>query len=634
MFKSKSIANRLILLIVSSVAIVFIIATTYLYNQSRAWLESQLEKYARNLVLVSTQRIDTSLSSIGKVVEGLVSSFETGEFSQNDTDALLYGTMMKNEDLFCIWKTYEPPSGEHHVRYYYRNNSRLTGGSGPPAEYLYEDAYRIPEILGKIEWSEPYNDIELNMLMTTCSAPFHRKNNLTGVVKGVIGADISLERLTEIVSGIKVLKTGYSMLISRNGTILTHPNKELVMNESIFSIAESENNPALREIGRRMIKGEEAFVSYTDTRGVRYRMYYAPIRSNGWSLVVFFPEQELFADVHAWSITIAAIGIISIVVLAAAVAFVIRSITTPLHELAEATEVIAMGNFDAELPRIDSQDEVGVLTRSFQAMNSSLKEYIRNLTETTAAKERFQSELRLASEIQAGHLPRHFPPFPDRHEFEIYASMDPAKEVGGDFYDFFLIDHQRLCFLIADVTDKGVPAALYMMVAKTLLKSEGERLGDPGQILSCVNNILAADNDNSMFATVFCAVLDTATGEVRFANAGHNPPVLISSGEARYILPKPGLVLGPMEDIQYDTESLILQIGDTLFLYTDGVTEASNLVQRQFGEHALLEALNSSRNAGPEEMVKFVRSSVVTHAGEASQSDDVTMLAVRYLGSK
>ena len=363
-------------------------------------------------------------------------------------------------------------------------------------------------------------------------------------------------------------------------------------------------------------------------------MYYAPIPSTGWTLAIVFPESELFADLGIFTVVVACISFLGLVLLAAAVTLIARSITTPLHDLADATGVIASGHFDVELPPVRSNDEVGKLTQSFVSMSKSLKEHIRNLTETTAIKERIQSELRVATDIQTSLLPRQFPPFPDRSEFEIFASMDPAKEVGGDFYDFFFIDTNNLCFLIADVADKGVPAALYMMVVKTLLKSEGQRLGEPDKILSCVNKILAADNTSCMFATVFCAILNTRTGEVRFSNAGHNPPLIIESRHIRYLDLKSGFVLGPMIDTTYEADTLTLKPGDTLFLYTDGVTEAKNQREEMYGEAELVNALERSPKGDPAEMLHFIRNEVIQHANGAPQSDDVTMVALIYRGAR
>jgi sigma-B regulation protein RsbU (phosphoserine phosphatase) len=267
-------------------------------------------------------------------------------------------------------------------------------------------------------------------------------------------------------------------------------------------------------------------------------------------------------------------------------------------------------------------------------MRTSLKDYIRDLTETTAAKERIQSELKVATDIQASLLPRVFPAFPEHSEFDIFASMDPAKEVGGDFYDFFFLDDDNLCFLIADVADKGVPAALYMMVAKTLLKSEGQRLREPDAMLTSVNRILAADNERCMFATVFCAILDVSTGQLRYANAGHNPPVILDSNGLRFLAMKAELMLGPVPGTQYHTARLRLQAGDTIFLYTDGVTEAKDPRERLYGEQALREALAKVAGQDPATIIHSIRDDLRRHAAGAPQSDDVTMLALKFGGVK
>jgi sigma-B regulation protein RsbU (phosphoserine phosphatase) len=211
--------------------------------------------------------------------------------------------------------------------------------------------------------------------------------------------------------------------------------------------------------------------------------------------------------------------------------------------------------------------------------------------------------------------------------------MDPAKEVGGDFYDFFFIDDKNLCFLIADVSGKGVPAALYMMVARTLLRTEGQRLVEPEQILASVNNTLAEDNESCMFATVFCAILNTETGEVRFANAGHNPPLVMDSGGIRYLALKAGFVLGPISDTMYKTERFFMQPGDVLFLYTDGVTEAMNPEEALYGELRLLHAMERVSKDNIFEMIHYIRNEVKDFANGAPQSDDITMVAVAYRGA-
>lgn len=637
MFNTNSITFKLILVITLCSASIFTITIGYFYHSSRVALERELENNARNLVLASVNKVDKELTAIGKVAEGVARSLETGNYSNQALNTLLTETMEGNRHVYGIGAMFEPDSvtdGAQPVGpYFYRENDRLIYDPEEDFQFLTLDWYQIPKELGRKEWSEPYMDGgDGAMLMSSCSFPFFEQRGDSRRFRGIVVADVSLDWLTETVASIKVLKTGYSVLISRNGTLLTHPSKEMIMNETIFSIAESQDNPTLRDIGRKMVRGESGFTPHTGTNGVKSWMYYAPVASTGWTLAVVFPEVELFAEVRSLTIRIALMGMAGILLLAAAVALIARSITAPLHALADATEAVAAGNFDAELPPIRSQDEVGKLTQAFVAMNSALKEYIRDLTETTAAKERIQSELKVATDIQTSLLPRIFPAFPGRPEFDIYASMDPAKEVGGDFYDFFFIDQNNLCFLIADVAGKGVPAALYMMVAKTLLKSEGQRLGEPDQILSYVNNVLAADNDSCMFATVFCAILDIRTGEVRYANAGHNPPLVVDSSGIHYLNLKPGFVLGPMTDMEYVAERLTLIPGDTLFLYTDGVTEATNWEDDLYGEPELLQALQRAPKEDLAAMVHYIRAEVTRHANGAPQSDDVTMVAVKYRG--
>jgi len=639
----NSIVIRLVLVIMLFSAVIFAVTLGYNYYQSRVILQKELESNARNLAMSLVYRVETQLTAVAKVTAGVARALETGKHTEGELHALIRATVENNPEIYGSSVAFEPYAFSANSRlyapYYYRDQGKTSFSrldkSYLDVPYLYWDWYQIPRELGKLEWSEPYFDEGAgNILMSTCSIPFYEDINGTKQLKGIVGVDVSLDALTELISSVKILRTGYAALLSRNAMILAHPLKDAIMNETFFSIAESRHDLSLRELGRKMVRGETGFVHYKSLVGFTSWMYYTPIPSTGWTLAVVFPEDELLENVRKLSMTMAVMGFVGILLLTLAVISIARAIIKPLQLLTAATDQIASGNFDVPLPTALSNDEVGVLTHDFQVMEQSLKEYIRNLTETTAAKERIQSELKVATEIQASLLPRIFPPFPDHPEFDIYASMVPAKEVGGDFYDFFFIDQKNLCFLIADVSDKGVPAALYMMVAKTLLKTEGQRLGEPDKILSSVNNILAVDNQNCMFATVFCAILDITTGGVRFANAGHNPPLMIDSLGARYLTPKPGLMLGAMTDMAFVTERLTLEPGGTLFLYTDGVTEAKNPEESLFGEERLLKALQIAPQADLAEMIHFISSEVAQHADGASQSDDITLLAIKMAKKK
>ena len=265
----------------------------------------------------------------------------------------------------------------------------------------------------------------------------------------------------------------------------------------------------------------------------------------------------------------------------------------------------------------------------------SIKRFIENLKAETQARERIESELRVARDIQASMLPQQFPPFPDRKEIDIFALMDPAKEVGGDFYDFFFIDKNRLCVIIGDVSGKGVPAALFMAISKTLLKTEAMLGLRADEIIFRVNNILYPENKACMFVTLFCMILNTETGELEFSNGGHNPPLIC--GENRcfdfFEVPK-GCVVGVMENSKFTCKQIMLKRNDIIFLYTDGVTEAMNPQNQLFTEGRLRENLENSKEKHTDlkELIVAMREGIRTYANGAVQSDDITMVALRYHG--
>ncbi len=270
----------------------------------------------------------------------------------------------------------------------------------------------------------------------------------------------------------------------------------------------------------------------------------------------------------------------------------------------------------------------------FQLIHISITRSLENLAATVLEKERIEADLRVARDIQTSVLPRSFPPFPDREDFDIFAVMEAAREVGGDFYDFFLINEKKLCFIIGDVSGKGVPAALFMMITKTLLKTLALRDLSPDEVLFSANNIISSQNEHGMFVTILCAILDTETGELQIGNAGHNPPFIDrGDGEGFEFIELPeSIVLGPMEDVKFSSAKLTLKPDDIVFFYTDGVTEAMNPRLEFFSEKRLKATLSSFMNGNIREIVDGVKDAVKSFVQEAPQSDDITMLALQYKG--
>ena len=250
----------------------------------------------------------------------------------------------------------------------------------------------------------------------------------------------------------------------------------------------------------------------------------------------------------------------------------------------------------------------------------------------SAEKQQIASELSVATHIQTSMLPCIFPAFPERTEFDIYATMNPAKEVGGDFYDFFLVDDDHLAVVIADVSGKGVPAALFMVIAKTLIKDHAQQGTQPEEVFTEVNRLLCEANDEGMFVTAWMGVLELSTGHLAYVNAGHNPPLLRHGGKYEFLRTRSGFILAGMEGMRYRPASLELSPGDAVYLYTDGVTEAANESKQLYGDQRLFDTLNAHADSGPETLLKIVKDDVDAFVGDAPQFDDITMLGLRYLG--
>ena len=302
----------------------------------------------------------------------------------------------------------------------------------------------------------------------------------------------------------------------------------------------------------------------------------------------------------------------------------IRHAIKPLRFLSDSAQEVAQGNFDAPLPTFKHQDEIAQLRDSFAAMQQSLKQYVEELKASTAAKASIESELNVAHNIQMSMLPKTFPPFPDRNDIELFGILKPAKAVGGDLYDFFIRD-DKMFFCIGDVSGKGVPASLVMAVSRTLFRNIAAHTAEPSHIVETMNNAISDSNDSNMFVTLFVGVLDLQTGHLCYCNAGHNAPYIQGA-----LLPcDPNLPVGAMPGWTFTEQTVDIARGSILFLYTDGLTEAENAQQDLFGEKRVSDVI-SSFEGSPKELIETMTAAVRQFVGDTEQSDDLTMLAIKY----
>ena len=477
-----------------------------------------------------------------------------------------------------------------------------------------------------------------------------------GKLKAVVGADIFLESMAEAV-GSSEENGSFMCVLNEKGQVVFSPKKtgELRPEQSVEApdMRESENAGLAEFIKNAMTS--QTGVCDVAIDGEEYYIAGAPMSATGWAFIsgvqkerTMKPTETMIgryneiindADItlqenvnRSLSTTVVLTAAILILAVAGSL-FVANRIVKPLGAMTK--RIADLSGHDLQFRMSDEYgtgDEIQVLAESFAGLSERTVKYIENIKDITAEKERIGTELSLATDIQSGMLPSIFPAFPERKEFDIHASMDPAKEVGGDFYDFFLIDSNHLAMVIADVSGKGVPAALFMMASKILINDSAMLLRSPGAVLEYVNNQICGSNTAEMFVTVWLGVLDIETGILTCSNAGHENPALKHGGKFEMYEDEHGFVVGGIGGMKYSEYRIKLDKGDCLFVYTDGVSEATDAGEEQFGNDRLLAALNKDPDAAPKELLQNVRAAIDEFTGDAQQFDDITMIGFTYLG--
>ena len=468
---------------------------------------------------------------------------------------------------------------------------------------------------------------------------------VNGEFNGVLGVDILIENINSEILKTQYGTDGYAMLFDGDGGVISARD----LGEGNGKSEDLLGTGAQAAL-EAMKSNERGTVQSTIGQQDVY-IIYAPVPVAGWKLAVVMPVSDIVKPADASDQAIQAMsgraltdmdGIINrlnllmlsvFLVLTAVFIAIVRGacgrVARPIVKLSGDVRRAGEGDLNYRSD-IHSGDEIELLGESFERMTASLKAYIANLTRVTAEKERIGAELSVATRIQASMLPCIFPPFPDRPEFDLYALMIPAKEVGGDFYDFFMVDADHLAVVIADVSGKGIPAALFMMTAKTLIKTLAQTGIPPAQVLEEANARLCEGNEAEMFVTAWIGVLEISTGKFAFANAGHNAPLIRRSGERFETLKaRPGFVLAGMEGTRYHQAEMMLQPGDMLYLYTDGVTETADPEEKLYGGDRLKRTLDACYTANLKAFLSGVKADIDAFASGADQSDDITMLVLR-----
>ncbi|MBQ7683371.1 MAG: SpoIIE family protein phosphatase, partial [Bacteroidaceae bacterium] len=441
-------------------------------------------------------------------------------------------------------------------------------------DYLNANWYKKGMEAGRGYWSEPYYDeAGARMMLCTYSMPIR---DAEGRAVALIGADVSLDWLGSVINAHPIYPSSYNLMISREGQIMACPVESLIMRRSIYEVTAGLEDTAVNRINQQMLEGKSGHTTIRENDGTKNYVFFAPVEGKtGWSMAVVCSDDEIYRSLRTVGFNLLVLMILGLALMAY------------------------------------------IILRTIRGFNS--------LQTVNAEKERMGSELRIANAIQMGMLPKTFPPFPDRDDVELFGSLVPAKEVGGDLYDFFIRD-EKLFFCVGDVSGKGVPASLVMAVTRSLFRSVSVREANPGRIIESMNTSMSEMNDSNMFVTLFVGVLDLPTGRLHYCNAGHCAPLLVGNGVGPLPMDS-NIPVGIMGDWKFTSQEAVVSPGTIIFLYTDGLTEAENAQHEQFGEARMFSVMRQGNYHTLIDLINRMTEAVVQFVSGALQSDDLTMLA-------
>lgn len=488
-------------------------------------------------------------------------------------------------------------------------------------DYLSMDWYQIAKLTGKSFWNEPVFDKGgSSRMIATYSIPLYDRR---GRFFGVLRSDVSLEWLSHTIEKFRPYKSSNIVIVGKSGTFILHPDKEKVLNETIFTDCIANGDQKTLFLCQSVMKGEKG-IAQIILNEKKYFAIYAPLE-NGWRAVGLCSRGEILRSARAISMSLFLIATLGLILLYRSSRKTISKMTRPITEFAYAAMNMSRGNFHVKIPAVHTNDELLKLHDSLNYLEASINDYISELKTATRTKERMESELYIASMVQKAMLIHTFP----KGNADIYAELIPAKEIGGDLYDVFQ-DGKDIYFVVGDVSGKGVPAALYMAITRSAFRFATSLKLSVVEILSKINDNFCEGNEEGMFVTMFVAKINTETLEMEYCNAGHNPLVIVSpDGKADFLRAKPNIAAGLFSGFNYVGESVRLKKGSRLLVYTDGITEAETKGKALYGEDRLLKfASDIKPGATSREIVEGVISNVREFVSGNEQNDDITILTV------
>lgn len=637
--KKRSLSTKLSLWTVLFAGLIFIAAMGVFFNESRMAVQRIAIRNAMLILDNTIQHVDNILTKV-KVATDNTDWLITRHLDAPDSMFVYSRRILENNpDLNGCSISFEPfyfkEKGQYFSAYSLNTGDGIetTQEGNDHYQYFSMDWYQLPKLLDRPCWTEPFVDFNPEnitspeMIISYCKPIKDHQNNFIGA----ISVDLSIEWLSQTISAVKPYPNSYTIMIGKGGTFFVHPDTTKLFYQTIFTQTLLEPDTAITNLGHAMQAGEEGYRKL-DLYGEECYVLYKPLGDTGWSVGLVCPTRDIFSGYYHLANTIAGIVIVGLMLMLMIFSGVISKQLEPLEELSYQAEAIASGRLDEELSDLHRNDEIGKLSLSFHHMQQSLVQQIEELKIANEQKGRIEGELKIARDIQMAMLPKIFPPFPERDDIDVFGQLTPAKEVGGDLFDFYIRD-EKLFFCIGDVSGKGIPASLYMVVTKALFRTISIHESSPERIVYTLNEVMSKDNDSNMFVTFFMGVLDLPTGRLHYCNAGHDAPLLVGHTGAGLLPVDSNLPIGVMGGWKFTKQETLVDPDTTVFMYTDGLNEAENIGHQQFEMTRVMETarrLQQDDNFKPTVIVDEMMGAVRAFVGEADQSDDLTMLAIQY----
>lgn len=625
--EDKTLAYQLITYVFVLTLVAFIVVTTLTQILFSGRIsKSQLENM-KHLAHERIYLIDGILSHVENSLEMMCFSLSALDLDNEELEGLISVAIKKDKHIHSIALA-ESHADHLSARVFFKEEDGLRVNVIRDANYFYEDWFQIPLMLNKPYWTEPWVDSSgSGELIISYSAPYQTEG-----VRGIVSIDVNLKELQRLIIDSECLQGGNSFLVSANGTIVAHNDMSLIMNQSLFSLADEYNEPKLRELGHKMISGETGFFRIRGSNIVNSRhIYYQALETNGWSVGISMKNDVLYKDMRIVLLTNTFSAILLFLIVALIIYSRAHALTKPLRELSEAALRIGGGEFDTRIPDSVAGLEVATLSQSFRFMQESLLDYIQSLDITTYEKEKMRGDVIYAGEIQSKLIPDNTDHPIGIKELRAYGIFEPAGDVGGDLYDYFMIDEDRFCFVIADVVGTGIGAAMTMTMASTLLPSLAPFYTKSNELLRELNSFLCKTDIEANFITALLGIIDLKTGILQYTNAGHMPLYIRKlDGVLEKYSETHSTALGIFEDLNIGSEEIRLNVGDEIIIFTDGVTEAMSKEDEFFGLGGLEEVLSALLYSNPENTARAIVSRVHDFAVDSKYKDDITVLVIDY----